>query len=126
MKDPFSMDQVGWDAAYKWLNETHQFHLLDEVPKADGYTVITLANTLWAKEHIGHEREFDIWMEGYITNGNRSDAQFVERAKGWTFYDAVHNLSKRMPGKFNWRGGEWDIWLCTLYDNEVDARHAFG
>jgi hypothetical protein len=127
MTDQFTMDQPGYEAAYQWLNQTHQFHLLDAIPKSDGYTVITLANTLWVQQNGGVEREFEIWMEGYQATGESGGAQLVGKSTGWTFYDAVKNLADRShKGKFDWYGGRWSIWACRLFDNEADARKSFG
>lgn len=127
MTNQFTMDQPGYEAAYKWLMETDQFLLLEQIPKSDGYTVITLANTLWVQQHGGVEREFEIWMEGYAATGEQSPARLVDKSTGWTFYDAVKNLSDRShKGKFDWYSGRWSIWGCRLFDNETDARKSYG
>lgn len=71
---------------------------------------------------------YSVWMEGYSTNGNAAQAQFMGEAIAYDFNEAVKNILIMK---------EWDLshlkygnpptyWGCKLFDNEKDARRAFG
>ncbi len=61
--------------------------------------------------------KYDIWVEGFATNGNRSEAKLIaSNVEASSFKDAC-----ALAGypDLNIRG-------CRLYDNERDARKTFG
>lgn len=85
------------------------------------------------KAHRGEvlqPREFEVWVEGYQATGEHNTAHLVGKAMGYSFRDAVHNLKATFDPKTtrDWSidGPVMNIWGCTLYDNETDARKAFG
>ena len=87
------------------------------------------------------KKEFEIWMEGYAATGERSDAQIVGKGYGETFDDAVKDYMAKTPNHgievnernryrteeaYKNRRSNWNIWACSLFDNEIDARKSFG
>lgn len=84
--------------------------------------------------------EYEIWMEGYVIQGNDSNATFIGKAKGETFKDACMNfeypdniffnetviVKKGDKLKLDAHYDEPTIWGCRLFDNEKDARASFG
>lgn len=99
-------------------------------------------------------KEWEIWIEGYATNGIRERASLIGKALGDTFDDACLNyrdvdgkalvLDKDRKGKLRrgpfrenlppgaertkaiMRGGNYSVWACQLFDNEATARESFG
>ena len=86
-------------------------------------------------------KEYEIWVEGYIATGESGVAQKLGSAMGNNFDEAVENYINVTPNtniEANTRNkyisneayinknSNWNIWACNIYDNEVDARKAFG
>ena len=86
-------------------------------------------------------KEFEIWMEGYVAQGDSSKAQLIGKGYGETFDDVVkdymaknenHGISENSRQRYisekayNNRDSKWNIWACNLFDNEKDARRSFG
>lgn len=71
-------------------------------------------------------KEWDVWMEGYSATGQHSPAQFLGTYKATTFREAclAHRDTMREPEYFN--ETDLSIWGCKMFDNEEDARKAFG
>lgn len=74
-------------------------------------------------------KEFEIWMEGYAATGESSDAQFIGKIMAETFNEACEKLrpgelDKNEDGTYRYKTPS--IWARHLYDNETDARKAFG
>jgi len=106
--------------------------------------------TLSVDEHInpprkGDKREIQLWMEGYAATGESGTAQFIGLYKAYDFDDAVRQYiedhpefkENALPSRytresfssdeaFASRRSNWKIWGCALFDNEADARKAFG
>ncbi len=83
------------------------------------------------KKESSNLQEFEIWMEGYAATGQSGTARLIGKGKGVNFDEAVRDYMSRTPGN----GIEqrlvkekiiWSIWACSLYNNEKDARKAFG
>ncbi len=85
--------------------------------------------------------KYEIWMEGYAATGESSGAQLIGDGEGNTFDEAVKDYMSKNPEhgiKPNERNGyiseeaythrrsNWNIWACSLFDNEADARKSFG
>ena len=75
--------------------------------------------------------KYEVWAEGYQTNGYSSGASLLGAYEGESFDDAV--LSCMMDPKFtknlftyNSGNGYHRYWGCRLFDNESDARVSFG
>jgi hypothetical protein len=97
-------------------------------------------------------KEFEIWIEGYAATGEHQKAHLIGKAKGKTFEEACINfrypedienmwgtiiVKKGTPLKLDkdpdqpdgfrrMSKGNLCIWGCALFDNETDARKAFG
>ena len=72
-----------------------------------------------------------VWMEGFIIQGNSGGASLVGTYEASDFDDAVKQYNEdykvdahHLPA--DKRGDHWSIWGCRLYDNEADARRSFG
>lgn len=73
------------------------------------------------------EREYEIWSEGWRTNGDSGGAYLHARATGEDFPAACRNLAAKDPGFAAYFNAErLTYWGCRLFDNEFDARRAFG
>jgi hypothetical protein len=86
-------------------------------------------------------KTFEIWMEGYSVTGESGTAQKIGEGTGETFDDAVrdymskninHGIAENGRGRYSSdegytkRKSNWNIWACSLFDNEIDARKSFG
>lgn len=76
-------------------------------------------------------KTYEIWMEGYAATGESGTARYVDSIKAESFKDACVKFSKTKEGIEE----QWDeyfdsqdlsYWGCRLFDNEMDARKAFG
>jgi hypothetical protein len=70
--------------------------------------------------------EWSVWMEGYRATGDQSPARYLGEWPGETFSDACAAWadSTRSSGSFDRE--RLTYWGCRLFDNEQDARKAFG
>ena len=81
--------------------------------------------------------KYNIWVEGYCCTGEFGTARLItSNVEGKSFINAVENwwnsLSKK--DKEGWGGKIYineeknyaSIWACRLFDNESEARKAFG
>lgn len=86
-------------------------------------------------------KEIQIWMEGYAATGESGTAKIIGSYMATSFDDAirqyndehsenpaVYTTPKDYQNKaaFVNRRSSWQIWACNLFDNEADARVAFG
>ena len=75
-------------------------------------------------------KKWEIWMEGNGAQGNAGPAQLIGRHLAETFDKAVRQYAKENPDTtIDWDRfgkGRHAIWACELFDNEEDARKAFG
>ncbi|MCH7312897.1 hypothetical protein [Acinetobacter sp. ANC 3882] len=74
-------------------------------------------------------KSYQVWLEGYAATGEHQPAQFVDGVDAVSFVDAVKSALQNK---------EWDMkylnivrdnpvyWGCRFYDNEEEARKAFG
>lgn len=78
------------------------------------------------------EKEFEIWMEGYLVSGTEgvpAKAQRIGSVKASTFRQACDKLCS--PEEWQSQFGNYNancltVWGCRLFDNEADARKSFG
>lgn len=72
--------------------------------------------------------DHDIWMEGYRATGEHGTAQLIGRGNGNTFEEVIQDYMRKDPehGIRRTQNGGYAIWACELFDNEEDARKAFG
>jgi hypothetical protein len=77
--------------------------------------------------------KYEVWAEGYRTNGESSGASLLGVYEGEDFDSAV--IRCMMDPKFkheqcyfvyNLGVGYHRYWGCRLFDNEADARASFG
>jgi hypothetical protein len=71
----------------------------------------------------------EIWIEGYRASGNSGPAKLLGRVEAETFADACDELCsppdwQQRYGCYNRQKGT--VWGCRLFNNEADARAAFG
>lgn len=73
-------------------------------------------------------RKWSVWIEGYAATGGSGRATYQGEWPGETFTDACREWAKRSKclGDFSVRDGLPRYWGCRMYDNESDARRAFG
>ena len=75
-------------------------------------------------------REYQIWAEGHRCTGSEFGALLLDTIAASSFEDAVWAWVERCPTRaINFRqddDGTMRYWGCTLFDNEHDARVAFG
>ena len=72
-------------------------------------------------------KNYEVWDEGFATNGNQSTAVYLGVYKAETFVNAC---------RIAIMANDWDMnyfdeknisyWGCKFYDNEKDARKNFG
>lgn len=66
-----------------------------------------------------------VWMEGFQATGESSKAQLMGTVKAETFSEACQKLSYERT-ELDWNEQRTKIWGCRLFDNEADARRAYG
>jgi len=75
------------------------------------------------------ERSWEVWTEGYRDTGKQESAVYHGRYCGVTFEDALVRFKDSLDSKktrrlVNIRKGTF--WGCRFFNNEIDAREAFG
>jgi len=86
--------------------------------------------------------KIQIWMEGYAATGESGVAHMIGEYEANSFDEAVGmyiqekgdqygperytRSSFSTEDAFKNRRSDWKIWGCALFDNEADARKAFG
>ena len=72
-------------------------------------------------------KQYDIWSEGFRTNGEASGAFFIGISFGSNFKEACNNFAiKDANFKRYYNNSDLTYWGCKLFDNEADARVNFG
>lgn len=72
-------------------------------------------------------KQYDIWSEGFRTNGEAFSAFFIGTSLGSNFKEACDNFAiKDANFKRYYSSDDLTYWGCKLFDNEVDARANFG
>ncbi|QOT19258.1 hypothetical protein [Paenarthrobacter sp. YJN-5] len=74
---------------------------------------------------------FTIWAEGFAATGESQTAWQLNESpiQAETLDDAVRQYSFSSDSRHLFRrhkDGTWTYWGCRLFDNEADARGAFG
>ena len=85
-----------------------------------------MSDTYVFEDAFGRKR-WEIWSEGYVVTGQSAKASKLGDGWGPTFQDACRDLAKRL----GWASADFNAstpsyWGCRLFDNESDARKAFG
>lgn len=74
---------------------------------------------------------FQIWCEGYLCSGMEgtpATARLIAEHEGVDFKDACvrANAAGMFEGYGDFDAERLSVWGCDLFDNEADARKAFG
>lgn len=75
-------------------------------------------------------KTWEVWSEGYRATGDFARATLEGRVDAESFAEACrkacvdHGRWKEEPGGFDPK--RLTVWGCRLFDNEADARKAFG
>jgi hypothetical protein len=77
--------------------------------------------------------KYEIWLEGHVATGTSSKAKRINRDgettlwEGENFKTAVINALLELKWDMSYYNDECNsFWACGFYDNEQDARRAFG
>lgn len=106
--------------------KTDILHPIYKTPELDRRTPVITQYELGQEE-----REYEIWMEGYSCTGQHQSAVLLGKQAGSSFDDAVEKFKlAHAPDHdsimYSKERQKWSTWGCALYDNESDARKAFG
>jgi hypothetical protein len=77
------------------------------------------------QEHPASTRTYEIWREGFRATGDICRAKLLGRSEGATFRDAVLAYYAEHPDD-SFDPATLRYWGCRHFDNEADAREAFG
>ena len=72
---------------------------------------------------------YEVWSEGYIVQGNNSDAQYHGKFEGETFQEAIATFRDTVKDPYSRSCidiEKMNYWGCRFFDNETDARKSFG
>ena len=73
------------------------------------------------------EKEFEVWEEGFRATGNSGSAICLGKFLGKDFAEAAERaINKRYDDPSLFNKEELTYWGSKLFDNEKDAREAFG
>jgi len=77
--------------------------------------------------------KFTLWVEGYAATGEHGTARYLGMAEADSFNEAVLKWNKEHNADGRWGNlgyslnhDRYSLWGCRIYDNEKDARKAFG
>lgn len=75
-----------------------------------------------------HQRQFNVWLEGYEATGNSASAEFKGVWSGITFEEACANWVDSLPieERSYYDPKTNSYWGCQFYENETAARKTFG
>lgn len=73
-----------------------------------------------------HDSEYEVWVEGYAATGERGSAWRLGKYKADGFRNAVIAavLEHGLESEFDLE--RMTYWGCRFFDNEADARKAYG
>lgn len=72
------------------------------------------------------DEKWEVWSEGYVATGQRSDAQFMGYGFGATFKEACAELAQRERWGSLYNKERNTHWGCRLFRTEAEARKSFG
>jgi hypothetical protein len=67
-----------------------------------------------------------VWMEGYAVSGNSEGARLLGEFEAPTFAEACAMAAAASGMVRDFDRQRLSVWGCRLFDNEDDARRAFG
>jgi N6-adenosine-specific RNA methylase IME4 len=68
-------------------------------------------------------QQYEVWSEGFRATGEHGRAQQHGKVRALSFKDACHGV---FSGDGDFDEDKMTYWGCKLFDNERDARRAFG
>ncbi len=72
-------------------------------------------------------KTYQVWLEGFAVTGQQQDAQFIGEIEAETFNQAIQNLLKQKDWDTSYLNLDSQTYYgCRFFDNEADARKAFG
>lgn len=72
-------------------------------------------------------KTYEVWMEGYATNGEYDEAQYLGKHSAESFKEACENAVEELGWGMNYYNNQNNtFWGCKFFDNEIDARKSFG
>ncbi|MDO7444198.1 hypothetical protein Q5X61_10650 [Acinetobacter baumannii] len=72
-------------------------------------------------------KNYQVWLEGYGVTGQQQGAQFIGEIEAETFNQAIENLLKQKEWNMSYLNlTNQTYWGSRFFDNEADARKAFG
>lgn len=84
------------------------------------------------RQQLLDKKEFEIWIEGYKATGESAKASLVSKETAFSFHEAVqqyvNSLEPDQAKYWNYskEHNVWTMWGCRAFDNETEARKAFG
>ncbi|MEC4190459.1 hypothetical protein VSP75_04125 [Escherichia coli] len=69
---------------------------------------------------------YQVWSEGYEASGNSAHAELHGEAEAVDFASACERVFKESGRSQYFDSQHLTYWGCRLFDNEQDARKAFG
>lgn len=69
---------------------------------------------------------YQVWSEGYAATGNSSGAELLGEAEADDFASACSTFFEGSDREKYFDQQRLTYWGCRLFDNEQDARKAFG
>jgi len=70
--------------------------------------------------------KYEVWSEGYVVTGNQDTAKLWGTVEAESFQKACDYMFESKNNRKYYRPETLEIWGCRLFDNETDARKAFG
>jgi hypothetical protein len=70
--------------------------------------------------------KYEIWAEGFVTNGEQTGARFHGTFEADSFAKACDFWARTLPSEKHFDRDRLTYWGCRLFDNEIDARRSFG
>lgn len=78
------------------------------------------------KRFVPGGRDWEVWAEGYAATGESGGATLLGHAIARTFREACDKVAGELSDPKLYNSKQLTYWGCRLYDNEADARKAFG
>jgi hypothetical protein len=84
------------------------------------------------EREVNKMKVYEVYIEGYCTNGDRGVSKYLGQHTGNTFAEAARQACASRFGEestktyFDIRNGIPAFWGCRLYDNYADAASSFG
>lgn len=67
--------------------------------------------------------KFQVWVEGYAATGESAKAALLGVIQADSFQEACDKVGSHRK---DYNAERREVWGCRLFDNEADARKAFG